>query len=297
MTELCFSPFCEEMRPAQLLWQVGPYRIVRCAESGLVYLGNPPSAEQLRAFYSVEYFEGDPSRKGYASYNADEDILRRNFRDLARRVCDAARKQGRNPSDLELLDYGCAYGYFLDEARSSFASVRGIETNPEVAEIGRTRFGLRIDSGADTDALLEPEKLDVITLWDVIEHLARPRSALKACARALRPGRQIHLTTGNISSLAARVLGRRWRLINPPQHISYFSMDTLSRLLTECGFQVTGCRSCGKRVSLEFIRFILQYLAGRTAGPPSHGWLWRRSVYVNLFDVMYITAVRTKQTI
>lgn len=297
MAESCFSPYCEEIRPAKLLWQVGPYRIVRCAESGLVYLGNPPSAEQLRAFYSVEYFEGEPGHKGYSSYKADEGVLRRNFRDLLRRVCAAAREQNKNPSELDLLDYGCAYGYFADEARSSFASVRGIETNPEVAEIGRTRFGLRIDSSADTDTLLEPEGLDIITMWDVIEHLGRPRSALKACARALRPGGQIHLTTGNISSLVARLMGRRWRLINPPQHISYFSVETLSNLLAECGFQVIGCRSCGKRVSLEFIRFILRYLAGRDAGQTGHGWLWRQSIYVNLFDVMYIIAVRTNREV
>ncbi len=282
------SPFYEQELPAEPLWNVDGFEIVRCTKSGLVYLANPPSDEELEKFYSVEYFEGDEARKGYASYESDEQILRRNFRILLRHVTDSS------PSRGALVDVGCAYGYFLDEATAHFEQVKGIELNEDVAQLGRSRFGLEITT--HPDQALTAESTDVITLWDVIEHLKHPRSTLEQCAQALRPGGSLFLTTGDISSPLAVGLGKRWRLINPPQHLTYFSIDTMTRLLSEIGLQVRQVtRRCGKHVSFGFGFFILQYLLDRKGRrvrrhPPL--WMTRRSVYVNLFDTMLVTATK-----
>ncbi len=293
-TPLCWSPFYEERRPAAPLWKLGKYSIVRCLDSGLVYLGNPLSDEQLAEFYSLQYFEGDSERKGYTSYGADEAVLRANFQHQARAVAHDLAQEGNPAGQLALLDYGCAYGYFLEEARAFFREVCGIEINDEVARVGRERFGLQVDSDPDAPGKIEAGSVDVVTLWDVIEHLRAPRSALTACARALRQGGRIYLSTGNIASPLARLMGRRWRLVNPPQHISYFSVDTITRLLQECGFEVVQVRHQGKRVSLGFIWFIMCYLLGaRNARPPKClGGLMRRSVSLNLYDVMYVSALK-----
>lgn len=283
-----FSPFYEEPRRAEELWRIGNYQIVRCLDSRLVYLSNPLSDEELAAFYSVDYFEGDPSKRGYSSYEADEDVLRKNFRDLLARV-EAEVPGAREKS---LLDYGCAYGYFLDEARSRFQSVQGIELAESVAAIGRERFGLKIASGGDVDGALSPSSVEVITLWDVIEHLKRPRSVIQQCARALKPGGRIFLTTGDVDSPLAKALGPRWRLVNPPQHITYFSQETLGRLLEDCGFRVDRVERAGKYVSLGFFTFILKYMLGLRAEPLPMRWIAKKSFYVNLFDVMFMSATR-----
>lgn len=289
---LYWSPFYEEQRPAVPLWKLGEYTIVRCADSRLVCLGNPLDEEQLAEFYSLQYFEGDSRRKGYTSYAADEAVIRSNFRRHARAIAHELGQEGRDTAQLTLLDYGCAYGYFLDEARGFFGEVRGIEINDEVARVGRGRFGLRVDSHQNALADIGAESVDVVTMWDVIEHLRAPRSALTASARALKRGGSIYLSTGDIGSPLARLMGRRWRLINPPQHISYFSVQTLTQLLQECGFEVVRVRHHGKRVSLGFIWFIMCYLLGLgDARPPKClDWLMRRNLPVNLFDVMYVSA-------
>lgn len=282
-----FSPFYEERRPVEHLYRVGDFSIVRCRDSGLVYLGNPLSDRDLETFYDVGYFEGDAARKGYASYARDESVLRENFR---RRLEDLVSRLS-NPGRLSLLDYGCAYGYFLDEARNSFGSVTGAEINEDVAAIARERYGLKVRSGRDVMEAFLPNSYDLITMWDVIEHLSRPRTALLQAARVLRPGGELHITTGDIGSLVARLLGRRWRLMNPPQHISYFSESLIRGLLSETGFDTVEVRRIGKLVSLRFVLFILSYLVRRDfnlKGRASR--LASLHFYINLFDVMYVRA-------
>ena len=278
-----FSPFYEQDAPSDWLWNVNGFDIVRCARSGLVYLANPPSDSELEQFYSVEYFEGEQSRQGYASYEADENTLRRNARSMLDHVLD------HSPARDSLVDYGGAYGYFLDEAMPHFASATGIELNEQVADVGRNRFNLAIST--DASAVLQPGSVDVITMWDVIEHLKHPRTALAECGWALRPDGRLFLTTGDIGSPLARAMGRRWRLINPPQHITYFSKQTISELLEAVGFEVIEItRRCGKHVSLGFAAFIVGYLLGRKTPSTPPQWLARRSLYVNLFDTMLVTA-------
>jgi SAM-dependent methyltransferase len=286
------SPFYEEERPAEPLWQVGGFSIVRCKDSGLVYVANPLPEGELAAFYSVEYFEGESGRKGYASYRQDEPVLRANFRDLVRRLAGDAARAGLDPGTLDLLDWGCAYGYFLDEARRSFGRVCGVEINEGVAEIARSRLGLDVRSGPSASRSFSAGSFDVITLWDVIEHVSRPRATLLEVARLLRPGGSLYLTTGDIGSPLARLLGRRWRLVNPPQHVTYFSQRTLTGLLSACGLETLAVERVGKRVSLRLFLFILSYLTGRTGAAQSArlARLADRSVHLNLFDVMLVRA-------
>ncbi len=283
--EISFSPFYEELGPSEPLYTKNGFEIVRCKRSGLVYIANPLSDEELEEFYSPEYFEGEESRQGYASYEADEQVMRRNFRAQLEHVIRHASSRGT------LVDVGCAYGYFLDEVKGQFDNVVGIELNGETAAIGRERFGLDITT--DPDSALQANTIDVITMWDVIEHLSRPRETLVQCAHALKSGGSLFLTTGDISSPLAVSLGKRWRLINPPQHISYFSIETISALLADIGFEVKDVtRRCGKHVSFGFAFFIAQYLLRRRVQRQPPAWMAKRSVYVNLFDTMLVTAVK-----
>ena len=291
---LSWCPFHEEDHPVEDLWTINGYNIVKCSGSGLVYLANPLNEKDLAAYYSLKYFEGDSARKGYSSYTDDEFALRTNFRDLAQHVTGWLRRTKKKPEERSLLEIGCAYGYFLDEVHGSFKQVRGIEINEEVAKVGRERFGLTVESSSDAIASIEPDSLDTIIMWDVIEHLQRPRFVLKSCARGLAPGGVLFLTTGDIDSFLARIMGRRWRLVNPPQHIVYFSKRTLTSLLHECGFDVQEVCYPSRRVTLRFILFILQYMCGHLPSRilPRMNWLMRRSIRLNLFDVMLIVAVR-----
>src|SRR5690242_7076018 len=109
-------PSCACVTAHQKLYSKNSCDILRCAECGL---GRAESGGfDGRTYYTEDYFSG-ARRDGYADYRGSEPVLRREF---ARTVdyIRGFRREGR------LLELGCAYGFFLEEARR-FYDVRGIE--------------------------------------------------------------------------------------------------------------------------------------------------------------------------
>jgi hypothetical protein len=96
----------------------------------------------------------------------------------------------------------------------------------------------------------------MVAMFDFIEHLAAPREMLKEAARILRPAGVLVIETPNTAALSARLMRRRWPLIRPPEHLSYFDSRNLTTLLARCGFE---CRArwLGTKV------VTLEYLAGK----------------------------------
>jgi SAM-dependent methyltransferase len=230
-----------------------------------------------RAYYTDEYFSGAHS-DGYADYRAAEGVLRREFARsvaLIRRYCPSGR----------LLDVGCAYGFFLQEA-APYYDVTGIELADAAAEHCRRR-GLNVLSGvADETNLARIGEVDVITLLDVIEHLPQPRDTLALCCRYLRPGGIILITTGDFASVPARLAGARWRLMTPPQHLWFFTPQSLRQTATTLGLSWERCDHPGKLVQVSLILFQLGRMLGFRGGAPAAAS--RIGIPVNLFDAMRI---------
>src|SRR6185436_6834394 len=106
--------------------------------------------------------------------------------------------------------------------------------------------------------------------------------------RAMRSGGRLLLTTGDFSAPLARLLGRRWRLMTPPQHLWFFSPATLGALLSRTGFRVASVEHPAKIVPLSLIAF----QAARLLGGSAPQWARRvpGGIPVNLFDAMRIVA-------
>jgi len=62
-----------------------------------------------------------------------------------------------------------------------------------------------------------------VTMWDVFEHFVDPASDVRAAARVLKVGGVLAINTPDISSWYARIMGKRWHLLIPPEHIHYFT--------------------------------------------------------------------------
>lgn len=212
-----------------LLYEVDGYPIVRCSDCDLVFVGASTSPERLIALYDESYYE-DPDQIGYDGYGQAEARKRHHDRSLLTEI-----EELRAPG--EMLEIGCAYGFFLDEARARGWRVRGIEPSAYAAQRARERFGLDVVTDAFTELAAEQESVDVVALWDVIEHLPNPRETLELVHEWLRPHGVLALSTGNITSLSARLHGPDWSLMSPPWHQFYFSRPTLRRLLRDVGFE------------------------------------------------------------
>ena len=128
--------------------------------------------------------------------------------------------------------------------------------------------------------------LDVVTLFDVIEHLPQPQDVLALACRQLKPGGVIVLTTGDFASLAARVMGAKWRLMTPPQHLWFFTRDSVRRMASALGLTMVHFDHPGKIVPLSLIGFQLRRMLGMRNRPAAGAS--RIGIPVNLFDAMRV---------
>jgi SAM-dependent methyltransferase len=272
-TELC--PACGEATPQRFLYAKNGCDILQCRACGL---GRSDATNfDPAAYYTGGYFSGQHA-DGYADYRGTEPVLRREFArmvDFIRRYRDGGR----------LLDVGCAYGFFLQEAKPYF-DVSGIELAEDAAAFCR-RAGLHVVSGvADEPTLRGLGSMDVIALLDVIEHLPDPRATLRLCADHLRAGGIVVLTTGDFASLYARLAGANWRLMTPPQHLWFFTPDSMRRLATAAGLMVESFDHPWKLVPLSLIAFQLRRMLG--FGSQASTGASRVGLPVNLFDAMRV---------
>jgi hypothetical protein len=128
--------------------------------------------------------------------------------------------------------------------------------------------------------------MDVIVLLDVIEHVPDPRASLALCARHLNPNGIIVITTGDFGSLYARLAGAHWRLMTPPQHLSFFTRESMHRLTRSLGLRMESFDHPWKLVPVSLILFQVGRMLGiRMRGGTTAG---RVGLPVNLFDAMRI---------
>jgi SAM-dependent methyltransferase len=136
-----------------------------------------------------------------------------------------------------LLDVGCAAGFFL-EAASERWDVTGVELSGFAADYARREFGHVVHTGDIADAGLPDDSFDVVTLWNTVEHMSDPRTALAHVGRVAAPGALVVLTTGNASGPMARRDLANWNLMAPPEHLYFFDPSTITRLLADAGLSV-----------------------------------------------------------
>jgi 2-polyprenyl-3-methyl-5-hydroxy-6-metoxy-1,4-benzoquinol methylase len=147
------------------------------------------------------------------------------------------------PAHPRLLDVGCALGFMLHEAKLAGWEPEGIETSEFAARYAAQHTGCPVHAGTLETAGLERESFDVVTLMDVIEHVAEPRKLIREIHQILRPGGILFIVTPNFGSLFVKLYGPRAYGVGP-DHVVYFEPSTMSRLLCEVGFKriVTGSK-------------------------------------------------------
>jgi 2-polyprenyl-3-methyl-5-hydroxy-6-metoxy-1,4-benzoquinol methylase len=149
-----------------------------------------------------------------------------------------------------LLDVGCSSGALLGSARRHGFDVEGVEPAAQAAEYARST-GLTVFQGYLQDACYPAASFDVVTLMEVIEHLADPSALLKEVWRVLKPNGVFVVGTGNGASWTVQLVGASWGYLHVEQHgghISFFNPDSLGNLARQCGFRVERIET--RRVSL-----------------------------------------------
>lgn len=238
--------------------------IVACRRCGLAYQC-PRDADVARLYAQVGEDEF------YLSSKADRIATCERDADRMERVVGPARGK-------RLLDVGCSYGLFLDIMKSRGAQVFGVE-------LSRHQRGVALKN----HPTICPKELrncgypdnyfDLLTLWDVLEHLSSPRAFLTDAYRVIRRGGFVVSCTPNIKSMPAKLFGKYW-LNFARMHLYYFSPKTLTTLLEQSGFTV---------VKIEKHKRVIR---------PAHAISWMKKhprVYVALRALCTTTPLGTRR--
>lgn len=213
---------------------VGHGRLRRCQTCGLVTLSR-------EAPVPADYWEEDACGLdvyGDPAYLAE---VERRYRQYLALIAALHRGPG------VLLDAGCGPGNFLRVARALGWKVYGVDISEKAAAQART-FGLEVETAHIEKVPWPDQFFDVITLWDVIEHLDSPRRAVEAAYRKLRRGGVLFLETPDEGFWIRRVLVAAHRMsagriqlsryFYYPDHCVYFTATTITALLTKIGFRI-----------------------------------------------------------
>jgi 2-polyprenyl-3-methyl-5-hydroxy-6-metoxy-1,4-benzoquinol methylase len=262
--------------------------IVRCESCGLIFNAVMPGEDELAGIYTKEYYTSkDSLRYGYTNYLADRHNI---VKTSSKRLKEIEKLKSLG----SLLDVGCAFGFFMDTARQRGWTVSGVEISEFAANYAVGELGLDVVNRSAEDCEYAARAYDVITMWDLIEHLREPAETLRKLAAALKEDGVLVLSTPDVKSLPARLMRERWlgwQLRN--EHLYYFSFASLERMLHAAGLEVTKVTHIGKHVTSElFIDRLALY------GRPVAAFLrlLRRffpaplSFYVNPQDIMCVYA-------
>ena len=198
-----------------------------------------PDAETLREYYDASYEEGVYGTLFAANESLKETTAARRFRSVARRA----------PAG-PWLDIGASTGVFVQCCIANGVDARGIEISDIAAGAARDR-GIPVETCAVED--YEPiEPFAAITAFDIIEHVTSPADMVERAHKWLAPGGRLLIATPDTTSPLSRLMGRRWTMYIPEEHVVLFNEKSLTHLLESRGFRVVEKRAFRKPITFSY---------------------------------------------
>jgi len=181
--------------------------------------------------YDESYFAGEQAGVGYGDLMKQKGWRLEKSARLVRQMIAVTDLKGlARPKSV--LDVGSGYGFFRKALADAGIAHDGLEVSTHAADAARREFGFdtkNVMLGAVED------RFDVVTLWDVLEHVESPADLLRDAARVLRPGGAVLLRTPNLRALELRVFGAHYHSLKR-EHLHVFSPRSLLRTARDAGF-------------------------------------------------------------
>ena len=207
--------------------------LIKCKLCKFVFCEPIPSTEELEDHY-----------KGYGRDDYLSPITIKRYHEILDSF-EPYRKTNK------LIDVGCGIGYFLEFAKKRGWEVFGTEFTDEAIQKCSEK-GIKMEKGILNPENYMPEEFDIITSFEVIEHINNPVHELNSFHKLLRKGGLVYVTTPNFNSLLRYQLKSDYNAICYPEHLSYYTPNTLKKVFTCIGFQTKKIQSTG--ISLTRIK-------------------------------------------
>lgn len=222
-------PICKTSEYIKLLYKINkfhPYfEIAHCERCSLLFKIPFPNKEEIHELYNNSYYTGKGEYGYKRVFEVDAPIWNARLEVLEKYI-----RKGN------LLDIGCGEGHLLRIARRRGWNPYGIEISPFIAQKG-IEHRLDIFVGQPEDAPFPANSFEVITMFEVIEHVNTPINLINKCKELIKNNGILVIQTANMSSLMAKLFSYKNIYFNPV-HLCYYDMKSMELLLSKTGFKI-----------------------------------------------------------
>ncbi|HEX7042356.1 MAG TPA: class I SAM-dependent methyltransferase, partial [Patescibacteria group bacterium] len=200
------------------------YSLYECSDCSFIFtFPQPKETKQInqRIYDSKEELESRIANFPIEYQRAKEHVLK--FKKY--------KKSGR------YLDVGCSYGIGLKAAKDLGFDVLGVEPTKKAAEYAKKHFNVKVIQKTLENAKIKTNSFDVVSLYDVLEHIPNPNKFLQEIRRILKPHGLLVIQSPNIESVAFTLLRTNWNWLLVPNHLWHFSKASISNILDKNGFK------------------------------------------------------------
>ena len=211
----------------QIAYKDNTYRVIECGSCGLCFLNPVPKREEEENFsdtlYRDSHFSLEIERQKQRSVTVAEETLK-------------VFGEGEN-KEKKVLDIGCGFGFFLKTMQESGWDVYGCEQNKQARE-KVAESGIEVVEEIEGSNIDRKDYYDLITMWNVLEHVDNPLSLLEQCQGLLKKGGNIIIRVPDFPREK-----KRWKrkkqgsFMQVPLHLWGFSKSSLSQMLLKAGFE------------------------------------------------------------
>jgi 2-polyprenyl-3-methyl-5-hydroxy-6-metoxy-1,4-benzoquinol methylase len=238
-------PICGYKKSRTIIKQK-KFSIVECLSCNLRFVWPQPEKKKLIKVYAEKYFFGNThTPKGYANYAQLEQELLKEAKKRLGLIKEYSHQKN-------LLDIGCSTGVFLEEAKKQGYRVAGNEISPYALKKLKQKK-IVCFSGAVENGVLPKGRFDIITAWDVIEHISEIKKTVKEIENSLKTGGYLFITTPNAQSLDSLLTGKSWyNYQKAPEHLLFLNKKSVSKLFENSKLKVVSIKPWGFYRNLSF---------------------------------------------
>lgn len=215
----------------------------RCKNCHLLFVYPVYDAHEI---YNASYFNGGSHGFGFSNYETDKLASSKYLTKLLRWALEA-----HTSPEPRLLDVGAANGFFLTICAEEGVRAEGIEISREAVEWAQ-KLGRNVTHSTIEDFKTD-QNYEIISALDVLEHISQPVQFVQRVRVLLKAEGIFLINVPYEGSFSAKLSGKKWHALLPPEHWFYFNKKSLREILESNGFEIINSKVISKSFSLSYI--------------------------------------------